>query len=473
MLGFRINYLRGVVQAADVSAGQKKDVVEWPPHPDRLFSALVQAWGDLGEPNDAREALCLLEQAGPPWIHAADLLSVSALPRYVPVNDSLEGGSQIQGTGLCRDRKARLFPYSSLEVPVAIIQWPDFNPSTETRLALERLAAQISHLGHSSSMVQVELLDSLVEGLSTWRPDPDGDRPIRVPYPGRLDELIAAYRKRKKSPSWPPVGLHVSYARAERKVSHSCGTHGEMIPFRLRYRGAPLPLEAASTVLGVWRKALIKEASQPVPEVLSGHAPDSTPEQPKPSPRPHLALVPLPDVGHRFAVGHLLGVAAVLPRDISTAERNECLVALEAVKHLTMGDLGVVELVPLDAFETRKALQPVTWTRPSRVWASVTPVVLGKFPRQLFSDESCRIVEEACQIAGLPNPARIDIAVVPWILGSVPSARFPALPARPGKPRRAHIHVRLEFDNPIRGPVLVGAGRHLGYGIFRQLEDRR
>jgi CRISPR-associated protein Csb2 len=117
MLAFRINYLRGVVQAADVSAGQKKDVVEWPPHPDRLFSALVQAWGDLGEPEDARQALYLLEKEGPPWIQAGDLLSVSALPRYVPVNDSLKGGSQIQGTGLCRDRKARLFPHSSLEVP--------------------------------------------------------------------------------------------------------------------------------------------------------------------------------------------------------------------------------------------------------------------------------------------------------------------------------------------------------------------
>lgn len=473
MLAFRISYLRGVVQAADVSAGQQKDVVEWPPHPDRFFSALVQAWGDLGEPEDARQALHLLEKAGPPWIYAGELLSVSALPRYVPVNDSLKGGSQIQGTGLYRDRKSRLFPQSSLEVPVVIFQWLDFSPSTQIRRALEQLAAQVTHLGHSSSLVQVELLDTLVKSLPAWRPDPDGDRLVRVPYPGRMDELIAAYQNRKESLSWPPIGLHVGYARADGRASYSSGNHGKMIPFRLRYRGAPLPLEAASKVLGVWRKALIREALQPVPEVISGHAPDSTPEQPTPSPRAHLALVPLPDVGHRFAAGHLLGVAAVLPRDITTAERNECLMALEAVKHLTIADLGVLALEPLDALETRKALQPDTWTRPSRVWASVTPVVLGKFPRQLFSDESCQIVEEACQIAGLPKPAQIDIAAVPWILGSVPSARFPALPNRPGKPRRAHIHVRLEFDNCIRGPVLVGAGRHLGYGIFRQLEDRR
>lgn len=473
MLAFRVTYLRGVVEAADVSSGQRKDAVEWPPHPDRFFSALVQAWGDLGEPQDGHQALYLIERAGPPWIHAGEILPSSAAhTRYVPVNDSLKGSSPIQGTGLCRDRKPRLFPKSSLQAPVAVFQWPDFTLTEEIRLALARLAAQISHLGNSCSLVQVDLLDSVVESLPVWKPDLNGHRSIRVPFPGRLDELISSYRSRKELASWPPIGLYVSYACSDLETSDLGGSHHELFPFRLARHGAPLPLEAASEVLNVWRRALLKTASQPVPEILSGHAPDSTPEQPKPSTRPHLALIPLPDVGHRFAAGHLLGVGAVLPREVTGAERSSCLQALAEVKHLTLGDLGVVILEPVDALEKRRALQPATWTGRSRVWASVTPVVLGKFPRQLFSGESCRIVEEACLIAGLPKPVRIDIAAVPWILGSLPAARFPALPARPGKPRRAHVHVRLEFDRPVRGPVLVGAGRHLGYGIFRQLEDR-
>ena len=68
MLGFRICYLRGVVTAADVATGQEKDRVEWPPHPDRFFCALTQAWGDLGGPADGAGALRELERAGPPWI---------------------------------------------------------------------------------------------------------------------------------------------------------------------------------------------------------------------------------------------------------------------------------------------------------------------------------------------------------------------------------------------------------------------
>lgn len=473
MLAFQITYLRGVVTAADVAEGQRKERVEWPPHPDRFFSALVQAWGDLGEPVDGREALQWLEKAGPPSISAGSLLDSNSVIRYVPVNDSLKGGSPIQGTGICRARQDRIIPQGPLDKPIAVFYWPETTPGQDIRKALSRLASQVSHLGHSSSLVQVCVTDSCPPDLPSWQPDPNGDCAFRVPFPGRLQELIAAYQKRKEAVAWPPTGLHVNYALVVGNVSEARGCHGDMIPFRLRYRGSPLPLEACSRLITVWRRALMQAAPQPVPEVLSGHDPASSPEEPKPSLGPHLALVPLPDVGQQFARGHILGVAAVLPRHISPVDRNVSLLALSQVDHLTLGDLGVVGLEPVDAMETRRALQPAAWIRPSRLWASVTPVVLGKFPRQLFSEESCRIVAEACEIAGLPRPRRIHISGVPWIAGSVPAVRFPALPSRAGKPARVRLHARMEFDVPVRGPVLIGAGRHFGYGIFRQLQEWR
>ncbi len=475
MLAFQITYLRGVVSAADFSAGRNKDKVEWPPHPDRFFSALVQAWGDLGEPDSGRQALHWLERAGPPRISAGSILEANTVTRYVPVNDKLGGRGQgvIQGTGILRTRQPRIIPQSALDTPVAVLSWPESAPPQDVREALANLAAQISHLGHSSSLVQVCLTDAPPPGLSLWQPDPDGEWSFRVPFPGRLEELRAAYSRRRNAVSWPPTGLFLNYARVGERVRPPQGHHGEMIPFRVIRDGPPIPVESCLRVLTVWRKALMQAAPQPVPEILSGHAPGSRPEQPIPASGPHLALIPLPDVGHLFARGHLLGVAAVLPRQISAEDRNVSLLALSRVNHLTLGELGVVQLEAADALETRRALQPATWIRPSRVWASVTPVVLGKFPRDLFSEETCRIVEEACEIAGLPRPSRVDIAGVPWIAGSVPSVRFPGLPARPGKPARARLHVRVEFDVPVRGPVLIGAGRHLGYGIFRQLEERR
>jgi CRISPR-associated protein Csb2 len=247
------------------------------------------------------------------------------------------------------------------------------------------------------------------------------------------------------------------------------GHHRDLMIFRLVGDTAPLPLEAASSVLAVWRKALLQKADQPVCEAISGHAPQSTAEAPKPSQSPHLALLPLADVGHRFARSHLLGSAAALPAALSPDERRACLRALGRVNSLALGRLGVWKLVPCDAEETRVALLPATWAEPARVWASVTPFVFGRFPRKLWSDEAAALVAEACTIAGLPRPTQVATAPVAWVLGVPPASSFPALPSRPGKPRRLHAHVRLVFAEPVAGPVLVGAGRHQGYGLFRQL----
>lgn len=475
MLGFRICYLRGVVTAADVATGQEKDRVEWPPHPDRFFCALTQAWGDLGRPADGAGALRELERAGPPWIQCGRILRADCRMRYVPVNDNYDPvvkkklAQAIQGTSLGRDRKGRRFPQAAPDDPEVYIYWPDLRISEENRRALRRLARQISHLGHSSSLVTAELVTEFPSRRPVWRPSPEGRFALRVPFPGRFDELVAAFECRKEMASWPPAAISVNYIEEQQQVQSGAGVHGELIPYRLRRDGPALPLEAAIGLMSVWRKALLAAAPQPVDEILSGHSSESTKEHPAPSARPHLALIPLADVGQPFAAGHLLGAAAVLPRATEPKQRQLCLNVLEKVRHINLGQLGQVFLEPVNVFERRKALLPTTWTEAAERWASVTPVVLGKYPKELFSDESCRIIEEACEIAGLPRPVSIEVGPMPWVTGSLPAARFPAYPSRPGKPRRAHLHVRLVFDRPIEGPVLVGAGRYLGYGLFRQV----
>jgi CRISPR-associated protein Csb2 len=180
-------------------------------------------------------------------------------------------------------------------------------------------------------------------------------------------------------------------------------------------------------------------------------------------------LLPLADVGHRYARSHLLGLAAALPADLAPEERKACLRALGHVGSLTLGDLGVWKLEHCGAAEMRKGLVSETWCEPSSTWATVTPMVFGKYPSDLWGDEAAAMICEACTIAGLPRPSTVASAPVGWILGVPPAHRFPALPSRLGKPRKAHAHVYLVFPKPVAGPVLVGAGRHYGYGFFRQL----
>ena len=65
-----IEHLLGVAFAAH---SQASDVPDWPPQPDRVFSALVAAWGARGERTEERRALEWLEgQPAPKSRPAAD-----------------------------------------------------------------------------------------------------------------------------------------------------------------------------------------------------------------------------------------------------------------------------------------------------------------------------------------------------------------------------------------------------------------
>ena len=136
---------------------------------------------------------------------------------------------------------------------------------------------------------------------------------------------------------------------------------------------------------------------------------------------------------------------------------------------LTLGRLGRAVLERMGAEVTAKALDDHTWTRQSLNWATVSPVVLDRFPRDPFGADAEAIVRESCRRVGLPEPVAVDLGRVSWVLGAPTADAFPSRQERPGRSRRYHVHVRLTFDTPVVGPVLVGAGRYYGYGLFRPL----
>ena len=128
------------------------------------------------------------------------------------------------------------------------------------------------------------------------------------------------------------------------------------------------------------------------------------------------------------------------------------------------------------ALETRERpptnLDPQTWTRESRVWASVTPVVLNRhFDGDDRWEESAESVKAMCEHIGLPRPREVLLHPVSRIEG-VPHAReFPQLVRKRDGGRRRHHHAVVIFDRPVCGPVLIGAGRFRGYGMCRPLDD--
>jgi CRISPR-associated protein Csb2 len=140
-----------------------------------------------------------------------------------------------------------------------------------------------------------------------------------------------------------------------------------------------------------------------------------------------------------------------------------------------MGRAGALPLGPVDD-DAPPTLRSAGWCRPSRKWASVTPVALDRFPGSLWSDDRDRrqaaereavvSLARACVNIGLPEPDDVVVGLDAPVLGSRPRRAFPAYrsPGR-GSPKVC-VHVRLSFEGPVHGPMLLGAGRYFGYGLF-------
>jgi CRISPR-associated protein Csb2 len=569
-LALRIEYLTARCTATRYN---DRSAAEWPPHPARVFSALVHAWSD-GEPPDEAEraALDWLAELPPPALVASGASPRAAVPHFVPVNDvsvlkgfepqreeldgerqalaeaeaaalrvaaaggdparlqaaehqvanlleSIEGKRAALGVRLAEDnapdpapkdaaieragkllpdgrtRQARTFPSVTPHDPVVHMVW-EGNPTDGRIQVLDALARRVVRLGHSSSLVSCRFVEAAP--AATLVPRDDGPLTLRVPGAGQVDQLIGAHEiHRQVEPRvlpcrfqryGPPVDEDV------RPTPRSWFTD-EWIVLR-QVAGPRLSVTLTTEVTQAVRAALMSYAQDPPPEVLSGHR-----ESGEPSDRPHLATVALPYVGSAHATGVILGVALVVPRDIAPADRMALLRALggwEADARLRLGD-DEVEAPPIElrlgargVIELERVvwgapplvnLRPATWCRPARTWVSVTPVALDRNPGNLHAREpdvaraayqsAAETIAMGCERIGLPRPTRVEIIPSVPMLGVSKARAFPPFPADGRKAQRVKVHAVIEFDEPVQGPVLVGAGRYYGLGLFRSVDARR
>ena len=246
-----------------------------------------------------------------------------------------------------------------------------------------------------------------------------------------------------------------------------------IIVFSIVGKRASLP--ATLKLTGALRGLLMRNCpEQPPPEWFSGHCLDGSP-----SPEPHLALAPLPFVGSRHADGRIMGLTLVLPGGLAPQVAGGCLESILrdsgtglVREHRLFGGDWFECIIELDTRESPPInLDPATWTAPSRVWASVTPVVLNRhFDGEDRWERAAESVKDMCGRIGLPRPREVLLHPVSLVEG-VPHAReFPQLTRKRDGGRQSHGHALFIFDEPVCGPVLIGAGRFRGYGLCRPME---
>jgi CRISPR-associated protein Csb2 len=500
---------------------------EWPPHPARLFYALVSALyvfrSERNEGGDAKEraALVWLEERGNPKILAAPEKHIGerrVVTHHVPANDpdpvtdrqARDGGRKPDHLPEHRGKSERQFPTRLLSDQTSQVHycWPGVMPNETQQASLRRLFERVSYLGHSSSLVALglSLEDSTAFSgdLIRWEPAPDGRggialRSFSKGLLGLLDQVYEPNEFSQQNYRLPHETVLYAPARTtdEGTIDLPASHFGEQW---VVYRFPDWVRIPMSAVLGLTtnlkteacRFAAEAKLNADLKAMLSGHQQGSG----RPYEGPHVAFIGLPYIGHSNASGALFGLAAVLPREADGHEGTD----IESIRRVLYRIDSVPfhgHPVPLERLKARdlsrpglpETLRPARWCRSAKIWASVTPVALDKYPGFLFGrarkteDEVARTekalaearasVRQSCVNIGLPPPMDVDVAHYSWAEPSPPVSAFVSPKRTNQKPPPVLAHVRLEFDEEVRGPVLLGRQRYLGLGLFHPSDGKK
>lgn len=465
-LVLEIEHLLGVAFAAP---GPESAEPDWPPQPDRVFSALVAAWAARGERGNEREALEWLERQEAPLIQASSATARPAPASFVPPNDKL----QVTANPFWRTRQPRRFPAALPYDPIVRLVWTEAVGAPLD--ALDAVARDVAYVGHSTSLTRCRFADVGV-----------GERlapSTRRIYPGRLKELEVAFHAGRR----PSPGDAVRARKAERPQSPITFS-ADWLTFGIV--GGDLDLRAAPVACKALIKAVMSgyEATvgrDSIPPWVSGHEADRSPTK-----DPHLAAVPLAFAGFEHADGGLMGLALAPPagRDDLMSDVNFRKALLNTTQasedggrivRLTFGREGALDLAL--SLETELAsLDPRRYTRAGRRWATMTPLVLDRHLKSGSGTEQQiemeLLVGDACERSLGVRPGRV-VADKHSAVRGVPSA-YPSGNSPPwvgwrvpeALRSRRLIHAVLEFDEPVAGPILIGAGRFCGLGLCLPLD---
>lgn len=353
---------------------------EWPPHPARLFSALVATWADADRPDQSEQkALEWLEALKPPAVAASGAVARKVVSHFVPTNDATVLSSswydrnaetvrnlteqlreelasshgeftkkadriqkkldktrdvenQVTPTGTTPTLKAvqmfpdrrvkqeRFFPSVTPDEARVTYLW-DGSPPDGLGEVLNGMLGRVVRLGHSSSLVSCRLVQENPPAPSLV-PDSTGNGvSLRNVRRGQLKELKRQYARHEgvspRSLPYVDVRYRAVADTSPSEPQYEPDTIGDWIVFEFSRDCRALPSTRAVEIAAATRSAVFHYAEDPIPEEISGHRSDGTPTS-----LPHVAFVPIPYVGYEHADGRLLGIAISVPNVLSDASRQ-------------------------------------------------------------------------------------------------------------------------------------------------------
>jgi len=442
---------------------------EWPPSPWRVLRALVATWytrwPDLPAPVLDR----LLEALGDPPAFRAPRAVAGHTRHYLP---DLEHRTGEQGhTDLTLDPFLSLSPDDEL-----LILWPaDLDP--DQRQVLAKLAELLPYLGRSESVCEARLLEQDPVPDETWW-QPDGDGPDRVRLlaasrPVSRPVLEATTTEVRRSRRTVPQGtVWVTYARGPAEVpAQALEPEPGELPTAIRFAVlGKVPMRAAHGVL------LADEVHRQVGHALTAAGiPDWRRHEimgtdGASSDHQHAHWIPVPESWNR---GSFCSHVVIWVPGKLRAEEVRAVLSLRQVSGTRGGADGYqVRGLPALRLLFQSAGQiaqvaPELCGRSSR-WRSLTPYLPVRHRKRETLDEFVAAdVAAELRYRGLPAAAVSRIGTGPGLTDRWTSEfRRHRLNERLSRSRPG-MGLRLEFREPVAGPLLLGQLSHFGLGLFQ------
>jgi CRISPR-associated protein Csb2 len=468
---------------------------EWPPNPHRLFQALLAA-GNLGfrrtEFSDAKkEALRWLERRAAPEIVASSARAASVLRLYVPNNDmdkvarawAQNKEPEKQPNELKTDKDLR--PHRLAEDGPVRFLWPILEEEWEAaRPYVEILCEEARHL-HCLGL-GIDLVAGNGRILSaqeknalpgeTWIADADGIG-WRVPVEGSLNELMDRYKDQAR---------RVQSGRgrgAERYVAPPApvSVYRE-VGYLRRAQGRCRPVHAFSLVdedgayrsfdprdaitVAAWARHATHERAKAmkldtdfIERFVCGHGDDAETKNNR------FSYLPLPTIAPKGRDGRIRRVLLAEPfgggggKGQSVARR---LAGASLVEDGT-GEIKA-DLRAIDPYDDGVSLR---YLSKARTFGSATPLVLPG--RDDFRTRKAHmLVLKALAQAGYTTPVvEITLQREPVFPGAEVARAYRVPSYLKDFPR---THAIITFAEEVPGPVAIGAGRHIGLGLFAALD---
>ena len=378
MFAIEVNFLTLRYTA---TAFHNRRLPEWPPHPARLFSAMVAEWA-VDEDAAERAALEWLESQPPPAITASEELPRKVVSYFVPVNDiaiiaqsryskklaKLEGllddhWSEIEKSeGEATSKVETINSKIEEELKVDdLVAEPTATPKkTELEAAVEILPEYRGNFGGKQERYFPSVTPDEPRVTFTWKTNPESstlqtldelcERVTRLghssslvscrvnddPPPsnlvpsatgqslrgvtsGQLKILERKFKEHKgmKPRTLPYVELKYSQVEEPQPDTFVPNTAGEWQVFAFASGSRAVPATQTAVVTSVFRAAIFSHAPDPIPEGLTGHKPDGSP-----SLDPHVGFYALPYIGSEHSDGRLMGVALNIPSTLDDAAKK-------------------------------------------------------------------------------------------------------------------------------------------------------